>query len=90
MATAAGFGVLIAVPSVLGFLLIDIAPEGRPPWTVGAVNLPAFAVVISMTVLTTPLGVRMAHALDPGPLKRIFALFLILVAGNMLRKALFG
>ncbi|MEM8577450.1 MAG: sulfite exporter TauE/SafE family protein [Pseudomonadota bacterium] len=87
VATAAGFGVLIAVPSVIGFLLVT--PAGPvPPYTLGAVNLPAFAVVIAMTLLTTPLGVRLAHATDAGPLKRIFAVFLILVALNMLRAAL--
>lgn len=88
VATAAGFGVLIAVPSVLGFLFVSVDPAARPPWTIGAVNIPAFLVVISMTLLTTPLGVRLAHTLNPGPLKRIFAVFLILVACNMLRKAL--
>ncbi len=90
VATAAGFGVIIAVPSVLGFLLVTIDPETRPPYTVGAINLPAFAIVIAMTLITTPIGVRMAHAMDPKPLKRVFAVFLILVALNMLRKALGG
>ncbi len=88
VATAAGFGVLIALPSVAGFLLVGIDPAARPPFTVGAVNLAAFAVVIAMTMITTPLGVRMAHAMNPKPLKRVFALFLVLVAGNMLRKAM--
>jgi uncharacterized protein len=86
VATASGFGVLIAVPSVLGFLFLPVADA--PPWTVGAVNLPAFLVVIGTTVLTTPLGVRLAHAMNPGPLKRAFAVFLTLVALNMLRKVL--
>jgi uncharacterized membrane protein YfcA len=87
VATAAGFGVLIAVPSVIGFLLVQIPADVRPPFTLGAVNIPAFLIVISMTLLTTPLGVRMAHSMDPKPLKRVFAVFLILVALNMLRKA---
>ena len=84
VATASGFGVLIAVPSVLGFLLLTVTDA--PPWTVGAVNLPAFLVVIGTTLLTTPLGVHLAHAMNPGPLKRAFAVFLTLVALNMLRK----
>ncbi|MQQ06841.1 TSUP family transporter [Epibacterium sp. SM1979] len=88
VATAAGFGVLIALPSATGFLFVDIASEHRPPMTIGAINLPAFGIVIAMTLLTAPLGVRLAHALDPKPLKRVFAVFLILVAINMLRKAL--
>ena len=86
VATASGFGVLIAVPSVLGFLTLDI--QEPPPYTIGAVNLVAFAVVVAMTLITTPWGVKLAHAMDPKPLKRIFAVFLIIVALNMLRKAL--
>ncbi len=88
VATAAGFGAAIAVPSVIGFLMLDIAPEGRPPFTLGAVNGPAFLIVIAMTLLTAPLGVRLAHAMDAKPLKRAFGIFLTLIALNMLRKAL--
>jgi uncharacterized membrane protein YfcA len=86
VATASGFGVLIAVPAVLGFLFLSVA--NAPPYTVGAVNLPAFLLVIGTTILTTPLGVRLAHAMNPKPLKRAFAIFLTLVALNMLRKVL--
>ena len=88
VATAAGFGVIIAVPSVIGFLFVPIDPAFRPPYTVGAVNLVAFLVVIAMTLITTPWGVKLAHAMDPKPLKRAFGVFLLLVALNMLRKAL--
>ncbi|MFX0540987.1 sulfite exporter TauE/SafE family protein [Roseovarius sp. S4756] len=88
VATAAGFGAAIAVPSVIGFLMVDIAPEGRPLYTLGAVNGPAFLIVIAMTLITAPLGARLAHAMDPKPLKRVFGLFLTLIALNMLRKAL--
>ena len=86
VATASGFGVVIAVPAVLGFLMLPVAEP--PPFTLGAINLPAFLVVIGTTLMTTPLGVRLAHAMNPKPLKRAFALFLTLVALNMLRKVL--
>lgn len=86
VATAAGFGFVIALPSVIGFLFVDVT--GAPPWSVGAVNIPAFLVVIAMTMMTAPLGAKIAHALDPKPLKRVFGVFLTLVALNMLRKAL--
>ncbi|WP_413872447.1 sulfite exporter TauE/SafE family protein [Albidovulum sp.] len=85
VATAAGFGMLIAVPSVAGFLMTGV--EGAPPWTFGSVNLPAFLVIVAMTLITAPLGVRLAHAMDPTPLRRAFAAFLAVVALNMLRKA---
>lgn len=87
VATASGFGVLIAVPAVIGFLLLQV--EGAPPYTIGAVNLPAFLVVIGTTLLTTPWGVKLAHSMNPKPLKRAFAIFLTLVALNMLRKVIF-
>lgn len=83
--TAAGFGVLISIPSLAGFLLLGI--DDAPPLSLGAVNIPAFLVIIPMTLLTTPYGVRFAHAMDPKPLKRAFAIFITLVALNMLRKA---
>jgi uncharacterized protein len=86
IATASGFGVLIAVPAVIGFLVLPVADA--PPYTVGAVNIPAFLVVIGTTLLTTPLGVRLAHSMNPKPLKRAFAVFLTLVALNMLRKVI--
>lgn len=86
VATSAGFGLLIAVPSVLGFSLLSV--DHAPPLTVGAINLPAFGIVIAMTLLTAPLGARLAHAMDPKPLKRFFALFIMIMALNMLRKAL--
>ncbi len=88
VATAAGFGIIIAVPSVIGFLLVDI--ETPPPYTIGAINLPAFGLIIAMTLLTAPLGVKLAHTMDPAPLKRVFAVFITLVALNMLRKVFFG
>lgn len=88
VATAAGFGVVIAVPAVIGFLFMPIEPSLRPPFTIGAVNLIAFFVVIAMTLLTAPIGVKLAHAMDAKPLKRAFGVFLTLVALNMLRKAM--
>jgi uncharacterized membrane protein YfcA len=88
VATAAGFGLLIAVPSVAGFLMMEMPVEERPPFTLGRINLVAFAITVSMTLLTAPLGAKLAHRLAPEPLRRVFALFLLLVAANMIRKAL--
>jgi uncharacterized membrane protein YfcA len=88
VATASGYGVIIALPAVIGFLFADIAVA--PPLTVGAVNFGAFGVVVAMTLITAPWGAALAHRLDPKPLKRVFGVFLILVALNMLRKVLLG
>lgn len=90
VATAAGFGVIIAIPSVILFLFSPVPDAGRPPFTVGSVNIVALLLVTCMTMMTAPLGVRLAHWMDPKPLKRVFSLFLMLVALNMLRKAFLG
>ncbi|KEO58605.1 sulfite exporter TauE/SafE family protein [Thioclava indica] len=85
VATSAGFGVTIALPSAIGFLL---TPVPDAPWgSIGAINIPAFLIVIAMTMITAPMGAALAHKLDPKKLKRVFAVFLMLVALNMLRKA---
>ncbi|PTX03428.1 sulfite exporter TauE/SafE family protein [Pararhodobacter aggregans] len=86
VATAAGFGLLIAVPSVIGFAFLPVAVH--PPLTQGAINIPTFLVIVSMTLLTAPLGARLAHATRPVLLKRVFGAFLTLVALTMLRRAL--
>jgi uncharacterized membrane protein YfcA len=90
VATAAGFGAVIAIPSVIGFLLASGPVEGRPPLTIGQVNLVAFICVIAMTLITAPLGAKLAHAMDPKPLKRAFAVFIIIMALNMMRLAIFN
>lgn len=88
--TASGFGLMIAIPSVIGFLLQGWGAPGLPPMTVGLVNVPAFLIVIGITLVTTTWGVRLAHAMNPRPLKLAFAAFIMLMALNMLRKALAG
>ncbi|WP_372840860.1 sulfite exporter TauE/SafE family protein [Phaeovulum sp.] len=88
VATAAGFGITIALPSAVVFLAVPV--DAAPPFTIGAVNLPAFLIVISMTLITAPLGASLAHRLNPKLLKRVFAAFLAVVAINMLAKALIG
>ena len=88
VATASGFGVIIAVPAVIGFLVAPI--DNAPPLTVGSVNIAAFGIIIAMTLITAPWGAAIAHKMDPKPLKRVFGGFLILVALNMLGEVFFG
>lgn len=89
VATAAGFGLAIAVPSVIAWAFVSVSAS-RPPYTLGAINLPAFLVIIPLTFLMAPVGARVAHSMDAKPLKRLFGIFLLIVAANMLRTALWG
>lgn len=90
VATASGLGVIIATPSTFGFILTGLDAADTPPFSLGYVNLAAFAIISPMTVACAPLGVRLAHWLDPKPLRLAFAVFLAITALNMLRQAAFG
>lgn len=86
VATASVFGLAIALPAVCGFIWAGIGVEGRPPGSIGFVNLPAAVLLFSMSVVTAPYGVRLAHSLQPQKLKLAFAVFLGLSALRMLWK----
>ncbi len=81
--TAAFFGLLLAVPGTLGYLLASPAVV-LPGLTVGLVSFAALLLVAPMSMLTAPLGARAAHALERRTLSRIFAGFLCVVAARML------
>ncbi|HYD73301.1 MAG TPA: sulfite exporter TauE/SafE family protein [Candidatus Binatia bacterium] len=87
VATASGFGAAIALPAALGYVIAGWGREGLPPWSLGFVSLPGFLVLAALTAMTAPIGARLAHRLPQLWLKRAFAVFLALVAVNMLREA---
>jgi uncharacterized membrane protein YfcA len=82
VATSAGVGVLIAIPGTIGYMLGGLGTAGLPPFSIGYVNLLGVALIIPLTLLFAPLGVRTAHALAARSLERVFAVFLLLVAAR--------
>ncbi|MEM7522278.1 MAG: sulfite exporter TauE/SafE family protein [Pseudomonadota bacterium] len=90
VATAAGFGAIIALPATIGFIAAGWGAPDRPAFTLGYVHLPAVAVITPMTVLCAPYGAKLAHSADPKTLRLIFAAFLAVTALNMARKTFYG
>ncbi len=86
--TASGFGLAIALPATLGFILSGWGEVGRPAFSLGYVNLAGFLIIALVSALMVPLGVRAAHALEAKRLKQIFGFCLLLVALNMIRESL--
>ncbi|WP_417685638.1 sulfite exporter TauE/SafE family protein [Roseibium sp.] len=74
--TAAAIGLIIAVPGTLMSIWFGLGVEGRPPFSLGYVNLVGFLLIIPASVYSAPLGAKIAHAIDPSKLKLVFALFL--------------
>jgi len=75
---------------VIGFILSGWAAPDRPAFTLGYIHVPAFAILVPMTVLCAPYGVKLAHSMNPRPLKLLFAFFLFITALNMLRRGIYG
>ncbi|MCU0758222.1 MAG: sulfite exporter TauE/SafE family protein [Steroidobacteraceae bacterium] len=85
--TGALFGLLISVPGTAGYLLAQ--PKADLPWaTVGLVSLVGVALIAPGSMLTAPLGARLAHALSKRALSRLFGMFLFVVAARMLWRSM--
>lgn len=82
--TSAAAGFPIAVFGTLGYLWNGWAADGLPAFSLGYVFLPALLWVMAGSVLTAPLGARLAHRLPVPTLKRIFSGVLVLLAAQML------
>ncbi len=87
--TSAAIGFPIAVAGTLGFMVNGLGLDNLPSFSLGYVNLKALAGIVTASVLTAPLGVRLAHSLPVDRLKKIFALLLYLVGSRMLVSVFF-
>lgn len=88
VATSAALGFPIALANVVGYVISGQTVQNLPPHSLGYIWLPALAVIASCSVLTAPLGARLAHQLPVKQLKRVFASVLYLLALYMLYKGL--
>ncbi|WP_026816306.1 sulfite exporter TauE/SafE family protein [Arenimonas composti] len=81
--TSSACGVAIAIASAAGYA--SHGPEAgvmpSPSW--GYVFVPAAIGIAAASVLTAPLGTRLAHRLPPLTLRRLFAAFLWIVAASL-------
>jgi hypothetical protein len=89
IATAAAIGMPIALTGTAGYVFTGWNVAGIPGPHLGYVYLPAFLGIICMSVLTAPLGAKLAHSLPVDKLRRIFAGLLFIVGSRMLWSAFF-
>lgn len=88
--TSSGFGPLIAIPGAIGFMWAGWGVPGTLPLSVGYVSLIGAALIIPMSVMTAPLGVRLAHGIPKRRLEQAFALFLCVVVARFLSLLMSG
>lgn len=80
VATSAAVGVIVSIPGALGYVWAGWGRADLPPLSLGFVSGLAFIVIVPTTLLTTPLGVRLAHSLPKRRLEVLFATFLTFVS----------
>ncbi|MCB1520540.1 MAG: sulfite exporter TauE/SafE family protein [Hyphomicrobiaceae bacterium] len=86
--TSSGFGPLISVPGVIGYIWAGWGDPRLPPLSLGYVSLIGAALIIPMSVFVAPFGVRMAHGIPKRSLEIAFAIFLAVVVSRFLWLAL--
>lgn len=80
VATSAAVGVLISIPGAVGYILAGWGKAGLPIGSLGFVSMLGFALIVPTTLLTTGMGVRLAHRLSRRNLEMAFGVFLLLVS----------
>jgi uncharacterized membrane protein YfcA len=83
IATAAAIGLPIAASATLGYIIGGLNEENLPPGSVGYVNLPVFGGVVVASLVFAPMGAILAHKLPDQVLRRLFAIFIFIMATKM-------
>jgi uncharacterized membrane protein YfcA len=85
--TASAIGLILAVPSTIGFMALGQGVDGRPAFSLGYVSLFGFVLIAPLSMLGAPLGAKIAHTISSLWLKRCFSVALVFVAIRMLSEA---
>lgn len=82
--TSAAIGFPIALAGTVGYVVNGLGTPGLPDYSLGFIYLPALAGLVFASMLTAPVGARMAHRLPVPQLKKVFAALLIVLGTRML------
>jgi uncharacterized protein len=83
VATSAGLGIAAALPGTIGFALTGLPEQAlMPPLSIGYVSLIGAALIAIVSVLTAPVGVRLAHRFSRKQLELAFGGYLLLIAAR--------
>ena len=88
ISTSAGIGILIAVPGTIGYMLAGWDKVGLPPFSIGFVSVLGLVLFAPLSIVTAPIGVRLAHAMSKRTLEIAFGCFLIFVSARFVMSLL--
>jgi len=81
---AAACAVPVSIISTLSYIVGGFNNAHLPAWSLGYVYLPALLGCALASMCMVPLGAKLAHRLPAALLQKVFAIFLFVVAVNML------
>ena len=98
VATSSALAVLISIPGALGYVYAGWPAAARfpdvaalqLPFAIGYVSLIGAVLVMPMTLVTAPLGVKAAHAMSKRALEMAFGSYLLIVGGRFVISLLSG
>ena len=82
--TSAAIGFPIAIAGTLGYIVSGLHASNLPAFSLGYIYLPGLVGIVCASVLTAPLGARLAHRLPVKKLKQAFAVLLVVMGTRML------
>lgn len=81
--SASAIGLIIGIPGTIAFIATGWDAADLPPFSLGYVNLLAFALILPTSMYFAPLGARLAYKINTRNLRRTFAVFLAITAARM-------
>jgi uncharacterized membrane protein YfcA len=87
--TSAAIGWPVAAAGAVGYMINGLGVAGMPENSIGFIYFPALATVAVAGVLTAPLGARLAHRMPVKRLKKVFAVFFMLLSLKMVHTVFF-
>lgn len=84
VAVSSTCGLSIAISGTLVYTFLGWNQPFLPEWSLGYVYLPALCGIISCSILTAPIGAKLASKLPAKQLKRYFSIVIFLIAFKML------
>ncbi len=81
--TSSACGLPIAISGSIGFLLVGFNNTALPNYSTGFIYWPAFIGITSASILTAPIGAKLAQVIPVVLLKRFFSILLLFLAVKM-------
>lgn len=80
VAVSGACGLPIAVAGTVSYALLGWDVPHRPEWCLGYIHMPSFLGVVLTSIVTAPLGAKLASIIPAQQLKRYFSVLLIIMA----------